>query len=625
MHFPKWAIAALGVILAIVLVILVWNKEPTIYPYLLTAISLASLVAFSMIGYYKGVTDKFTTIFLVFLVFLLLRNVQFISTHYGALMPGDVTHEYAVINTFAEEGKMFTIPASAFSSRLAWYSSWPLLHSFSLIFADVLGIKISLLPVILPTILGIIGFLFVYLLADRLTSALRLNKIIVPLCLLLCTVSPQAIYYGFKFVRNSPATVFALVALYLLHKYIGRRDSRILALIILNALVIVVTHHYTSFIFTIYLLAFAGLAFVLALVGGRLKNLGWAAKLPKFRKEAVIIGVVGIMSAASVFTWWTQVGTIIQGRASGAISRVAEVSMATVQVTEPSIEPGAKPGAKPARPTIQPDISEAVYPQELTPPWVKLLWARDFLIYAPVFFGFIWLIRRGLKKKVLDPKEEKGIHFVVLSLVCFGVFFLFEFFISHVETYRIVLLSLPFIALCSAILYVQMLSRGRWLKWLASAILVFAIASSFLGLWGHRYAPIDLYSSSVDAQSVGEATTPDDRHYALRQFVNETELELKSDEILSDDNSLLYLLLSPQAYAKIGPPARTLYRSEDKGCGNHDKLVVIDFGTRFHTHYWRSAGALEPEAAERLIAEYRAEWAARLNRIYQNGFDVWVR
>jgi len=54
MKLKRWSIITLGLILTIAVVILVWNKEPTIYPYLFVAAALASLLAFSIIGYCKS-------------------------------------------------------------------------------------------------------------------------------------------------------------------------------------------------------------------------------------------------------------------------------------------------------------------------------------------------------------------------------------------------------------------------------------------------------------------------------------------------------------------------------------------------------------------------------------------
>ena len=68
-----------------------------------------------------------------------------------------------------------------------------------------------------------------------------------------------------------------MIQFYLLYKYIPTRDLRFLVLIGLNSLAIILAHHYTSFISTAYLLAFAGLTFGLALVLGRTARPGWGS------------------------------------------------------------------------------------------------------------------------------------------------------------------------------------------------------------------------------------------------------------------------------------------------------------------------------------------------------------
>lgn len=605
MKLRRWSIIALGLILTIALVVLVWNKEPTIYPYLFVATAIASLLAFSIIGYYKGSVDKFTIIFLIFIVFLFLRNVRFIATHFEALTPVGVTWEYAVINAFSQMDKIFVIPLSPFSDVLTWYSSWPLMHTFSLIFADVLGIKTSLLPVVLPAVFSLIGFLFVYLITDRLTADLKLNKVVVPLAVLFYAILPEGI--NFSFSHQFAAVPFVLVVFYLLYKYISHRDPRILALIILNVIAIVLTHHYTSFILTVYLLVFAGLTFVLVLASRRAKP-RWIGWFSRYRKEAAAIGIVGLLSAGSIFIWWNQVATVLQSYAGGVVAGTTQ-----------TIAPGG--------PGIELYIREGHYAESLTPSWVNLLWVRDFLIYTPVFFGFGWLIRkrfkvRGSRFNVQDSKESAAFYFLVLSLICLGVFLLFELFVSHVAPYRIVFLSLPFITLCSALAYVKLLSKGRWLRWLTLAVLVFVIVSGFLGLWGHRHAPIYLYSSAVNLHEFEETIAVSNRHYELQQFISENALDQEATAIFSDNNYLLYLMLPSEEYKKIGSDWRELGTELHNGIARGDDLLVIDFGAKsYYTFYWTIIG----EEAEELRSQYRAELEPNLNKVYDNGFEVWVK
>jgi len=622
------------ILLTIVLVTFVWDKQPTIYPYLIVAIALASVVVFSIIGYHRGQVSKFTTVFLILIVYVLLRNVQFIATHYSAMEPGDVVQEYAVINTFSQAGQLSVIPRGEFSIMLTWYSSWPALHSLSLVFANVLGIELAKLPMVLPTILGMIGFAFVYLLANGLTESLKLSKLVVPIALLLYAISPEAIYYGFKFVHQGMGTMLVLVQFYLIYKYLINRDVRILALAILNALLLVATHHYTSFVFVVYLLAFALLTLVLALVARRIAKTDWLASLAKLRNPAIVLGLVALVTSGAIFAWWSTAGTIlIEGQAIDVIGKLKQiVGLFISGVIPPAVGASAPPDIVALAPPAEvkafidmtPYFPKYLYPPELTPPWVGLLWVRDFLVYAPVIFGFVWLFREKFRKRLHDFKELVISYFLVFSLSCFGVLFLLELFISHVEPYRVVLLSLPFIAVCGAILYAEMLSRRKWLLYIGSGLLVFAVTMSFLGLWGHMHAPVHLYSSVISHQEVGEAAPLDEKHYSLQAFVDGNHLADTAAAIVSDHNAFLYLILSPEQYHKFGLGDQQLVSGLKKKIDSADNLMVVDFNTNLYSYYSRSSGRIGPDKAREIRKQYHSILENSLNKVYDSTFEVWL-
>ena len=57
-------------------------------------------------------------------------------------------------------------------------------------------------------------------------------------------------------------------------------------------------------------------------------------------------------------------------------------------------------------------------------------------------------------------------------------------------------------------------------------------------------------------------------------------------------------------------------------------LLVIDFDNKFYSHYWSGVGGHTPvksEIAQRMMTEYRTEIGSNLNKIYDNGFEVWVK
>ena len=607
-NMTRWWAAILGLTLIIILTILVWDKQSTIYPYLFLSLAIAALLSYSIISY-KEQRSIAPTIIFILVVFVFLRNVSFISTHYGALTPGDVSWEYAVINTFLAEGEIFVIRGE---SMLTWYSSWPALHSVSLVFSIILDVAPDILPVVLPTIFGFIGFLFLYLLLDKLTTGLNLSKVLVPLGLLLYAVTPESIYYGWKFVHQGMGVMLVLISLYLLYKYIRTRDLRILALIIVNALLLVVVHHYTSFIFAGYLLIFSGLV----LASDLLVRVWRRITLWRFSRQALVMGILGLVVAGSIFLWWSEVGTIISEKAETSASAVTTALSGGEPIDgAPSGAPSEAPGGV----QIEPYVPVWHYPEELTPSWIHLLRARDFLIFIPVFFGFSWLLWEIAKKKSVAPEESSAFGFLAISLICFGGIFLFELFISQIEPYRVALLGLPFIALGSGVLYMKTVSKSRWA---VLAVLVLITTTSFLGLWGHRYAPIHLYASSVSAEEVGESMPLDDKHNELQGFVNQNIVWEEFDWVLSDAPHLLYRLIPSQEYDKIGPRYRhriadalhrTLVRNED--------LIAIDLGTSLYTHY---NGVVSREEAAEQKEKYYSELEANLDKIYDNGFEIWV-
>lgn len=129
----------------------------------------------------------------------------------------------------------------------------------------------------------------------------------------------------------------------------------------------------------------------------------------------------------------------------------------------------------------------------------------------------------------------------------------------------------------------------------------------------------------VNAQEVGETTPLNDGHYALQQFVSENQLELKSDEILSDDDSLLYRLLSPREYQKIVPERGALYAELSRAIASGDNLLVMDFGTNLYSYYRGYGASIKPEMVKKKGAEYRNELESNLNKIYDNGLEVWLK
>ncbi|GAI52012.1 unnamed protein product, partial [marine sediment metagenome] len=73
---------------------------------------------------------------------------------------------------------------------------------------------------------------------------------------------------------------------------------------------------------------------------------------------------------------------------------------------------------------------------------------------------------------------------------------------------------------------------------------------------------------------------------------------------------------------KIGPRKQALL-TELNNCTSHNQsILAIDFGSNFYSHYY---GAITLEAAGKLKTGYRNELGSNLNKIYDNGFEIWIK
>ena len=112
------------------------------------------------------------------------------------------------------------------------------------------------------------------------------------------------------------------------------------------------------------------------------------------------------------------------------------------------------------------------------------------------------------------------------------------------------------------------------------------------------------------------------RHWELEQFVSEHDLDRKATTLFSDNTAALYLLLSSQEYDKIASPLPRLGTGLHDCIARGDDLLVIDFGVKSFRIGW---GAIAGEEAEELRKQYRAELKPNLNKVYENGFELWLK
>jgi len=615
----SWYIVASGILLVIMMSIVVHIRPPSIYPYLLLSLLAGGLLALTIV-LHKKAHQQALLVAILLLVFLLLPSVWFISTSYAALTPVDVTYDYAISNTYLEyERAFFFPPGESVPSRwLSSYSGNPALHILSATIANVLGVDTYRVAMFLPSVFATICFLFLYLLATRLCRTMGITTVVIPLTILVSGISAHAIFFGSRFVRTSLALPLLMMGFYLICKYMPAGGKRTLGLITFSALMLVVTHHLSSVVFAVYLVSFLAAAMV-AFALLRMAKPKWQELAAKLPQRALAIGIVGIV-AVGAFIGWDYFAPRILQPPPAVIAVVEEPAVVKARWSAVVAESMAKIPALISEPEAY--VPMGRYHEQLTPPWVRILLARDILVYFPVFLGFSWLIMWLIRAKMkLSHNQVLAAFFFMFSLLVFGVFTAIDLFLTHIDTYRIVLIALPLIAFGSAVFYSWLWGKSKHALFV---ILVFVIVCSSLGLWGHRLVPLHAYTSAVNPAEVGDAMPLDARHHAVGDFLN-GHVICGATEIISDDMYALYPLVPPAAYGKItGMASRAAVPEPDEiaRLGSRTTAVV-----NFSVPPWSCWYSMRTTPGTLLArkSEYYSALAANFNKIYTNGFEIWLR
>ena len=571
----------------------VWQKTLLPYTYLFAAMILGVSLAISIVKS-SDRADKYI-ILQIFLVFFLLTHIYYLSSQ-NIIPFGDAYWDYAVVKTFAQESHVFVIhgmvkPTEAAGySELTWYSGWPLLHTLGLSFCQVSGIDPFYLNLIIPSLFGFVSFALVYLLVEKLRIKLHFGKEITIFALLVYATSPEAIFWQMQFVKQSFAIVLFTLILYLLCvSTLYKPNRRYSAILIVLALLLVVSHHFTSFTVVSFLILFSAFLAV-----GRyvekikiLEHLFWSPRKVSF------LGIALLM-CTFMFVWWDSFGNVIWPTVQSRLTRFMEIlkNMQTVQFFVP----------------------KAYYPTVLRPVWIPpFLLLRDLIMYAPAFLGFLLILTKISKM----PAKS----FVVYSILTFGLIFLIDDVFFALEPLRVVLLVMPLLAFLSSVFYNKIRDRSK-LAWKAivSMVIILFVLSSFGGLWAHDFAPIHLYNPSINPIEIGEVTP---YFIRLKSFFEHKIAVENLQTVRADSIDPLVYLLNPNEYDKI----KSLPTENVQQLGEEEANLVCSFkDLNMYIYYggiWTPIKTLEE--AETVQYELRQYLNGYFNRVYSDGRNIlWI-
>lgn len=584
-------IISLEIMVILFVAISLWYKVFIPYSYFFAAIFLAILLTVSM---FKERQHKYLIV-QIFLVYLLINSVYGLATRFSVLPYGDVYWEYGVVTTFFQEENIFVIHEEVYpASKLTWYSGWPEPHTFALILSQVSRIDLFHVILLLPLVLSICSFAVVYLFFEKLRSTFSLSPTVTTIGLLIYTASPDSIFWRTQFVRQNFGILWVILIFYivcLLISQLANQKRKVVVILTFCVLSLVITHHLTSFLIMIYFF----FLFIFLTLGKYIAKTRIGSKffwsMPDVSIPSMTLSMALIM-LVSIFVWWDNFGTVVWPTVAFGVMRFIQVMTGT------------------RKPEFF--MPQAYYPNQLAQTWILLLLRlRDILLYLPSLFGlfFVWT------RKLRAPQK----FFVVYSMLSFGLLFLVNGLTFKIEVYRLVVFALPFIALLTAIIYNEVKSKSKraW-NMLAPLILILIVSSSFVGLWGHNFAPMHLYDPSINPSEVGENNDPS----SLSSFFHEKIQAENFKLIWTDDIGSLLLLLEPCHFKKIrGSLPKYVQKMGSLG----DELICELNDFNLYSYYAGTYSPIEnPEDAKVFGQVLKQYVLSKFNLMYDNGkYRLW--
>lgn len=500
----------LEVLLVAVVTLVLWYKLllPTSYYTAITI--LAALTAAQMVVSVLTRSSRFLIIH-IYLIFLLARSIYSLSMECSIIPFDDGNWDYALVRTYMQKQSVFVVSEPRL---LTMYSGWPLLHTLAACLSWVSGIDPFYVALILPHIISTSSFLFVYLLFEKIRKPLRLEAHITSIALLLYAISPDSIYWPMQFVRQNLGILLLTVTVYLIARLVSNPTSpQYTGLAFFFSFSLVTAHHLTSFLTVAYLLLFSALIAI------------WRyAKKAEHVVSPRPFFAIALAMLIFLFTWWDNFASMVWPYITSSIERMIELftSARGLELTPPHA---------------------LAYPETLAPQWISLVLAlRDILVYAPALIGFIVILRRKEK----GPQKS----FLLCSTLAFGGLFVMDNILFRTGVTRIVTLALPFIALLGAVSYSYFLERMHKLR-RTSIIMIgitcFLVICTFIGLWGHNFAPLHLYDPAVSSTEAGERN----KDFMRIAYFNKKVPIKDYNMVWTDDRSSLLFLIEPDEYYKI--------------------------------------------------------------------------
>jgi len=228
-------------------------------------------------------------LFEIFIIFFLLHLVYQLG--YFGLRGSDTYHDFNFLKTILNNHH--------FILGTDMMSGWPLLHIFSSVISIITKIEPLFIAKFIPSFISSIIVIPLYLLAY---SIYKNKKIALFSCLVFGTV-PQFVSFDALLIRETFALFFLILFFYIFYVLEQRKDYRLKFLLIILIPVIILSHHFTSFMLIIFLTIYVILSKLIPCI------INWRNGHQKFTK--IDISNFYLLILVGVLFYWIYITTFL--------------------------------------------------------------------------------------------------------------------------------------------------------------------------------------------------------------------------------------------------------------------------------------------------------------------------
>jgi len=563
-----------------------WSKIFLPDVYFITTILFAIIIGVQLIRKQNN-----TFLILQIAIFgLFLRNIYNLSTNFGIIPFDDGNWDFGVVKIFLQEESVTKIVTQASSSPLLeWYSSWPLLHVLGSVLSKVCGIDPFYVVLLLPSLISTVTFAFVYLFVESIRKSLKFDWKITAIALLMYVTAAETIFWPMQFTHQNLALLFFLIVLYAFYLVSITQSNKYVAIGVFFALAIVPAHSFSPVI----LIGFLLLSFLSQSIGNRLSKIKIGKRLFRYFPQTEILWISAFSSGIFLSVWWSNYGQKASLFFIGGLLRFSEILLGFRKFE------------------VMP--SSMSYPSLLTPSYFNILLnLRDILVYGLPAILALYIMFFKLR---WNPTK----FFIFHSTLAFGALIALNYFGFRVELFRLFMFALPVIVLLGAISYNEIIKRLKRTKiFITLFFSTILIISSMIGLWGHSFAPIYLYTPEVTQVEIGDRNIDPMRVNNFFKIIDFDDYSI----ILADDVNPLLHLLEPKEYYKI----RQLQSDGILELKDEGKILVCSFkDLNLYSYYARTFSVVDSLQEAQYLRVKFFEQLDNYTKIYDDGrYRFWV-